>query len=376
MEPSQTRQALVAVVILVLGSAAALAIRFSGERTTSTLSDEPPRELAVVTKRSWAVPLRVPVTVAGRSQARREVDLAAEIPGRLLKVHADVGDRLSRDALAFELDARDAGLAVEDRRARLEAARARHRQAQRRAERREELGDAGISAPEAVEEAALDQEVTGADLVVAEKNLHLAERELEKTRITAPWSGVVVRRDADPGAWLTPGQRVLRLVDLSRLDVEVDLPASDAAFLRVGDTATVRFAALPGEVFEGEIRFIAAESSNADLQVPIAVALSNDDQRLRAGLVAEARFDLARSGDGVAVPLEALDRRAGDHVWEWVESRVYRRPVLVAATRGGQAILSSGLDADARVVVSSMTRLTDGTLVDATSSNESAETTP
>ncbi len=358
--PSRTRQAATAAVILAIGAGAALAIRYSGERTTTTLDKISHGGPPVVAATAREVPLRAPAVFAGRLEARRAVDLAPEIAGRLLDLDADVGDVLKAGQAAFRLDDRDARLAVENRRAQLVAAEARGRQAARRAERRSRLGDEGISASEVVEQAQLDLEVAEADQVVARQQLRLAEREREKTTVTAPWTGTVTERHADPGAWLVPGQAVLRLVDLSQVDVRVDVPAADAVHLRPGDAVRVRFASVPGRVWDGRVRFVADEAGDGDLQFPVAIELPGDEL-LAAGMVAEVEFDFGRAGPGVAVPLDALDRDGdGPFVWIVDGGRLRRQPVVVAGARAGEAILANGIVEGDRVVVSATAQLADG----------------
>ncbi len=199
-----------------------------------------------------------------------------------------------------------------------------------------------------------------ADQVVARQQLRLAERALEKTTVTAPWTGTVTERHADPGAWLVPGRAALRLVDLSRVDVKVDLPAADAVHLRPGDAARVSFAAVPGRVWNGQVRFVADEAGDGDLQFPVAVELPGDEL-LAAGMVAEVEFDLSRAGRGIAVPLDAL-RNGSDGPFVWIVDgkRLRRQPVVVAGARGGEAILASGVAEGERVVVSASAQLSDG----------------
>ncbi len=361
--PTRKRQLAVAGLILAAGAVGALTVRFSGEKTTSTLGEVDRGGPPVVVAVARDVPLRAPVAVAGRLAARRAVDLAPEIAGRLVEVLADIGDVVREGDAAFRLDDRDARLRVDNLEARLAAAEARRRQSRRRVERRRKLGAEGISAPEDVEQAELDDQVAEADLVVTRQDLRLARRALEKTSVTAPWTGTVVARHADPGTWLVPGQAVLRLVDLGRVEVRVDLPASDVVHLRAGDQARVLFFALPGESFDGRIRSIAGEASDADLQFPIAVELA-PDRRFGAGMIAEVELDLGRAGRGVAVPGDALDGDSdGALVWLLEGDRVFRRRVVPAGSRAGDVILSSGPAPGDRVVVTSSARLEDGLAV-------------
>ena len=357
------RRGWIALAILLLGTAAALTIRYSGTSSVSTLLESPPEDgPPVVVERATAAPLRAAARVAGTLRARRAVELGPEIAGRLVEVGAEVGDRLEAGAVAFRLEARDAQLRAEERRARRGAAQAHRDQAERRAARQERLGTDGVSPAQIVEEAGLALNVARADLEVAERELALAERELEKTVVRAPWRAVVVDRRADPGAWLVPGEPVLRLLDLAKVDVRVDLPAADAVHLRVGDPVEIRFPARPGETFAGQVRAVAAEADAADLQIPVLVELEGD-RRFTDGLLAEVLFPFDQSGQGAAIPLAALERREGKaYVWrlELEDGTARRREVVVETIHHGRAILREGLEVGDQVIVSNSAILVDG----------------
>ncbi len=111
------------------------------------------------------------------------------------------------------------------------------------------------------------------------------------------------------------------------------------------------------------MRFVAHEASAGDLQFPVAFELPGDE-RLGAGMVAEVELDLGRAGRGLAVPLDALDRDAeGAFVWLLGGGRVHRRGVVVAGSRGGDAVVSEGLEAGDLVVVSASERLAENLAV-------------
>jgi len=290
------------------------------------------------------------VEVVGRAEARRAVDLAPEVAGRLREVAVDVSDRLGAGQAAFRLDDSDARLTLENARARLGAAAARRRQAARRQGRVENLGDEGISAPEA-------------EVVAARQQLGLAERGLEKTTVVAPWDATVVRRHADPGAWVLPGTPVLSLVDLSVVRVAVDLPAADAVHVRAGDPATVTFPSLPGETWAGRVAFVAARAGEGSLQFPAEIELAGEE-RLAAGMVARVALELGRAGTGLAVPLDALDRGpGGSFVWRLEGGAVSRVAVVVAGARGGRAMLTAGVEAGDQVALAPHAGLSDGLAV-------------
>ncbi|MEM6453483.1 MAG: efflux RND transporter periplasmic adaptor subunit [Acidobacteriota bacterium] len=367
---------LVALLIVVAGIVLGAVIKRSGQATPSTLPDDPSAMLdaAAIVADAQAVPLRPPVTVAGQIVAARQVALAPAIAGRLAAVGRDVGQRLRAGDVAFTLDNRDARLAVENAEAQLAAATARARLADQRAERMSRLGQSQIAALDAVDQAMAERDVARAERDVARQRLAQAERERDKTEVTAPWDGVIVARHADPGAWVVPGESVLSLVDLRQPEVRLAVDAADAVHLRPGDPVAVEVPAVD-RTLSGRVLHIAPRAGSDDLQLPLTVQIAETaGAPLSEGMLVEVTLDVSRAGEALAVPLEALDRRVdafpphdrGDPALVWrlggqqADGRyeAVAQPVAVLDTRAGCAIVriasrdpQAALDPGDRIVV-------------------------
>ncbi|MCB1553362.1 MAG: efflux RND transporter periplasmic adaptor subunit [Xanthomonadales bacterium] len=170
-------------------------------------------------------------TAAAEVRPRNDSWLSAELPAVVRSVRADVGDSVARGAVLVELDDRDARLALDQSRAQRSAAEAELLLADQRLQRGRELREhAHISADELL---ALDTAAAAAKarLEMARAGERSNARQVEKTRVVAPYDGIVMAREAQVGQLATAGTPLLRLLDGGPGEVVAALPAewADAA---------------------------------------------------------------------------------------------------------------------------------------------------
>ncbi|MEJ2534561.1 MAG: efflux RND transporter periplasmic adaptor subunit [Gammaproteobacteria bacterium] len=158
--------------------------------------------------------------------------LSAEIPGVIEAVHVEVGEAVAAGAVLLQVEEDDYRLALAQAEASLASARARKAQAVAQLERARKLaGENYVSADELLNrETALA--VAEADIQGAEVAIRVAQRNLEKCRVVAPFAGVVTARDAQLGAFVVNGSPLLRLVQTDRFELDAELPSVAADSLR------------------------------------------------------------------------------------------------------------------------------------------------
>ncbi len=185
------------------------------EPVTVTVSE------AVATASSEAFPATL--------MARREAQVATRMSGTVREVRVDVGDRVGAGQVLVVLDAGDVH-------ARIDAAAGAAELARRTFQRVRNLAADGAASQQELDEAR-------ARLDAAEGGLADARAQAGYATVTAPFTGVVVARSADPGDLAVPGRPLLRLVDHGALKVQADLPGGRAGTVGVGDPVRVT---LPG----------------------------------------------------------------------------------------------------------------------------------
>ncbi len=139
-----------------------------------------------------------------------------------------------------------------------------------------------------------DVAVLEARIANTEAQLDAAEAALEDLQLLSPFDGVVSELDINPNEWVSPGNPVILLADLSHLRVETtDLNEIDVAQIKIGDKAIVTFDALPDVVVEGTVTKIAPkDSEGSGVNYPVVLELDEIPEGLRWGMTAFVDIEL------------------------------------------------------------------------------------
>jgi multidrug efflux pump subunit AcrA (membrane-fusion protein) len=150
-----------------------------------------------------------------------------------------------------------------------------------------------------------------AQLEVAKADLERAQLTLEWCSITSPIDGVVVQLIARQGQYFDQAAPLARVMDLSRVFVQLRIPSRHFAEVQTGTAVVVELDSLPGRTFQGSVERISGEADPATGNVMVFAAIENTDGLLRPGLSCQARVSLPEIPDAIAVPIEAVADNSG-----------------------------------------------------------------
>ncbi|HEX4871994.1 MAG TPA: efflux RND transporter periplasmic adaptor subunit [Nevskiaceae bacterium] len=291
------------------------------------------------------------LSAVGSLRAEESVTLAPEIGGRIARIAFDEGQTVTAGQLLVQLD--DSIVAAE-----LQQARANLALAERTAERAEQLSAGGLVPVQ-------ERDTARASLAVNQAAVQLAQAQLAKTRIVAPFAGVTGLREVSPGDFVSPGQALVNVEALSRMKLDFRVPELALAQLAVGQKLQVEVDALPGERFEGEVYALDPRVADDTRSIGVRARLQNPDGRLRPGLFARVRLAVTQAQPVLEIP-EAAIIPSGDRLQVYVidgDNRAQLRTLRVGERRNGQAEVLEGLQAGEQVVVSGLQRLSPGSAV-------------
>ena len=254
-------------------------------------------------------------------------------------------ERAAREQVALV----DAGTRSEQ----VEAARAEVRQAQQRLK----LLEAG---PRSEEIAQAEAEYRRAAFVVER-----LEDELRRMTIVAPFTGFLIRKRIDVGAWLRPGDPVADLIDLDPVFVVGPVNERDASRLRSGARARVTVDAHPDRAFAGELAHVVPQADRESRAFPVKVRVRNPEHVLKAGMFARVALEIPGNRQALHVPKDAIVRRDGASLVFVVDNGVARaRPVRTGVSAAGLVeLLDGAVGAGQEVVVVGNDTLRDGAKV-------------
>ncbi|MEZ4411311.1 MAG: efflux RND transporter periplasmic adaptor subunit, partial [Polyangiales bacterium] len=211
------------------------------------------------------------VETSGVLQPEVQVQVGAQVSGRIARVLVDFNDTVHRGDLLAEIDpapfrasVAQARAAVASSEAQLARARVSVRTNRLNLDRANDLRTRGLNAPADVDQARGAYDLAVAEVAVAQADvartraaLESAQANLGYTRITAPIDGIVIQRSIDEGQTVASSFQapVLFLLanDLRRMEILANVDEADVAHLRAGLVASARVDAFPGELFRGDV---------------------------------------------------------------------------------------------------------------------------
>jgi membrane fusion protein (multidrug efflux system) len=290
-------------------------------------------------------------SVVGSLASDAEIIVVSEISAMVEALPFEEGEELAKGALIARLD---------DDMAQAEVQRAEALVQQRRTsfERIQAIVRQNAGAPQDLDDAA-------ANLAVAEAELAVAKSRLAKTRITAPFRGVVGAREVSVGTYLRTGDPITELAKLDELRVNFSAPELYVGRLEVGAPIEVRTSAFPDLVLAGTVDVINPVLDRASRSARILAHIANPGRRLRPGMSAEISVVLAERPGAVTVPGESVFFQGGQAFVYTVgaDSSVALAPVSLGTRRAKLVEITGGLEGGQTVVRSGHQKLFPGAKV-------------
>jgi membrane fusion protein, multidrug efflux system len=287
------------------------------------------------------------IIAVGSLRSSESVTLSSEIAGRIAKIAFREGQPVAQGALLFELD--DSVYRAES-----DQARASLSLSKRNHERAMELFERKLVSTRERDEAAAKMEVDKAAVA-------LAEARLAKTRIRAPFAGIVGLRDVSPGDYITPGQALAPLEQLSVLKADFRLSEAALPAIAVGQLLNLEVDAYPGEIFPGRVYAIDPRLAEDTRSVGVRARVPNDKGKLRPGLFARVRLTIAQHENAILVPEQAIVPQ-GNALFVYVidQGKAVLRPVQVGMRQAGRAQIVSGVSPGDLVITAGVQKIGPG----------------
>ncbi len=334
------------------------------------------RTVSVDMARAEVGQVRETLVLTGALKPKEMVDVTAKATGRLEKTHFRIGDTVKLGDLVAELE--DSELEQRVRRAEAAIAVNSASVAQREAElgnvkanleRASQLFNEGLMAPQEYDQQKTSLAMVEAQVQLAEAQKQQSEAELrelkiqlEQTKIYAPMNGVVAVRYLDEGAVVSPSQPIVRIVSLSTMVSQGNVPERNVGKLRVGNIAEVRVDAIPDQVFHGRVSRISPVLDAATRSALIEIDIANPQRTLKAEMFARINLDLGTMREATLIPRDGLVYRGqqpGVYVVEQENVPVFR-PIETGMTRENQVEVLANLEPGTEIVGRGATMLRDG----------------
>lgn len=292
-----------------------------------------------------------PFEAVGTIEAVNAITVVSEIDAMVISLPFREGEGIAKGGLIAQLD---------DTQMRAEETRAEAILNQRKVsyERIKNITDEGLGTAQGFDDAA-------AALKVAEADLAWIRARLQKTRIVAPFAGVLGARQVSPGAFLRSGSTITDLAQIQQLRVTFSAPERYYANLQRGATVKVSTTAYPNVELPGKIEVIEPVVDLATRRAKIIARLDNPGAKFRPGMSANVTVILSERPNALVIPNEAVFVEGNQSLVFAInaDSTVARTPVELGTRMRESVEVLSGLTAGALVVRAGHQKLFPGAKV-------------
>jgi RND family efflux transporter MFP subunit len=330
------------------------------------------------------------LNASGYVEPRRRATVSAKITGKVTEVLVDEGMVVEEGQVLARLDDSDARRRYEAIRAETDVARAAIEElevnladAERTLRRTRQLHDDGVASIQDLDSATAGTDALRAKLTVARTSLQAAEaqlavsaQDLENYTVRAPFAGIAVSKDAQPGEMVSPVSAgggftrtgISTIVDMDSLEIEVDVNESHIAKVRPGQPADAVLDAYPEWHIPATVRTVIPTADRQKATVKVRLTFDALDPRILPDMgvkvafreIADETDDKAGTGQSL-VPRQAVQSDNGQTVvFVAKDGALERRAVSIGREIEGDVEIMAGVLPGDRVVVSPTQGLSDG----------------
>ncbi len=349
-------------------------------------------EIASVTERAAGTQASV-LNASGYVTARRRATVSSKVTGKVIEVNVEEGMAVRQGQVLARLDDSTLQAALRLYRAQLEAAKrqipesdVRLAQARVQLQRQERLRKEGLNTPNDIDNANAEVDSLVARIESAQEQVKVAESQIamqltaiDDTIIRAPFSGVALSKDAQPGEMVSPVSAgggftrtgISTIVDMRSLEIEVDVNESYINRVRAGQPVTAVLDAYPDWQIPADVITMVPTADRQKATVLVRIGFKQLDPRILPDMGVKVTF--LREADTSAAPVaqsvtlvpQAAVKDDGGSTFVFLVNgqTVERRAVRVGGTDGDRIEVIAGLKGGDRVVIAPPPELAAGGLI-------------
>jgi len=350
-------------------------------------------EVASVTERAAGTQASV-LNASGYVTARRRATVSSKVTGKVIEVNVEEGMAVREGQVLARLDDSTLQAALKLYRAQLEASKrqipeseVRLAQARVQLQRQERLRTEGLNTPNDIDNAKAEVDSLVARIESAQEQVKVAESQIamqqtaiDDTVIRAPFSGVALSKDAQPGEMVSPVSAgggftrtgISTIVDMRSLEIEVDVNESYINRVRAGQPVTAVLDAYPDWQIPAHVITMVPTADRQKATVLVRIGFKQLDPRLLPDMGVKVTF--LREADTAATPVaqsvtlvpQAAVKTDNDATFVFLVNgeSVERRAVKVGGTDGDRVEVVAGLKGGDRVVIAPPPELAAGKLIE------------
>jgi membrane fusion protein, multidrug efflux system len=342
---STRRIVVLAIVVAGIGAASYVGVTLNSKNPAPKAAMGP---VVVETATAQSIDLQDAITAIGTLRAAESVVIKSEVSGRIEKISFADGAKVKKGDVLITFDA-----AVQ--RAQVDQARAERDLAIAKLKRTQELFDKKFLSAASLDDARANEKIVGARLSLAQANL-------EKMTLRAPFDGSIGIRQVSVGDYIKEGIDLVNLEDLSAMKADFRVPEQVSARLRFGQSVNLESDAYPGQRFVAVVAAIDPSVDSVGRSVLMRATLKDTSARLKPGMFVRVRLVLDTRPKAVVIPEESIVTQQGRLIiFKVVDGQAVAAPVRTGLRTmlDGKAVVevTSGLTAGETVITAGQIKI-------------------
>jgi len=306
------------------------------------------------------------LVLPGNLQAFIESPIFARTSGYLLKWYKDMGSHVQKGELLATIDTPEVDQELSQARANREQTRAALGLAKISADRWENLRKTDSVSQQEADQQTSGYEQAKANLAAADANVKRLEDLESFKNVYAPFTGVITRRNVDPGALINAGSatgaQMFNIAKVDPLRVFVSVPQAYAPLMKTGVKATVTLQEFPGQEFTATVARTAEAIDPGTRTLLTEVDVPNKDDKLLPGSFGEVHFATGNSVPSITIPVNAMLFRAegAQAAVVGADGKVQLRSIVIGRDYGATIEVLSGIELTDQVIINPSDSLESG----------------
>jgi RND family efflux transporter MFP subunit len=340
--------------------AATLLVAACGEKPPEKKGAPP---TLITTTASKTVALEVSERTLGSLEAVDDPKIGAEIAGKIVKIAVRAGEAVAKGQLLAQIDPTDAGHQATADNAEIARLQALLAQQERVLARQTELVQKNFISKNALDEATAQRDALKNQLATAQARAGLSRNNVDKTRVAAPFAGIIEEQFAAVGDYVKLGDPLFRLVSNASLRAHLPFPESAAPRIKVGMPVRIASPLSPDQGIEAVVEDIRPTVGEGNRAID-AIARIHNPGALKAGGSVDAAIITGHKDRAVVVPEQAVVLRpAGKVVFLIADGKAKQQVVEVGSKQRGLVEITSGLQGGETVALDGAGFLSNGAAV-------------
>jgi len=306
------------------------------------------------------------LVLPGNLQAFVESPIFARTNGYLLKWYRDMGSHVEKGELLATIDTPEVDQELSQARATREQIKAALGLAKISADRWENLRKTDSVSQQEADQQSSGYEQAKANLAAADANVRRLEQLESFKNVYAPFTGVITRRNVDPGALINAGSSMgAQLFNIARVDplrVYVSVPQAYAPMMKPGVQAAVTLQEFPGQKFTGTIARTADAIDTGTRTLLTEVDVPNKDGKLLPGSYGQVHFATGNSVPRITIPVNAmLFRKEGPQAAVvGADGKVQLHSIVIGRDYGNTIEILGGIEPTDQIIINPSDSLETG----------------